>query len=280
MKFIPCLDAYTNNNKSLIERCLPVLGKMQVEVGSSVAPFTDLGQCALEDKRRFDLFSGVWGSVTSVTQEKSVLIETQTLDINLPFFVGDYCEGELLVFPNPDKNLQLNYFTHYVKDFFGKIVYVGALIDVPTCEKAIEMGVGALLAGGITSEAYRFAKTKGLSVGIFVGFGNTVSTPEVIYEILKKYSGRYVFIFGSPSTADGFLKIPVEKKFSDVEMKSTNEKPYFEKLKKGLRVLVLQEPYLGKVGLVSKVDADTVEIKFSGETEIISQVDVSNILAL
>lgn len=246
-----------------------------------VAPFdgriqkVEDGYLYEQEERDFWLLSGVWGEVVAVEKGKSVLLKTQTIDLHLAACTKISYAGELIVFPNPSKLLELQYLEKFSKDSFGKIIYLGDHVDVAAVEKAANLGVAGLLAGSAAREAFALAKENEMFLGIFSGFGE-IPTPKPVYDFLKEISNRFVFLQGSR----GIVRIPSPQRFSEDNVTAPNDLGSLTELREGLRVQVLSYPEFGKMGVVEKITEDgQIHVKLDQNSETIP-VQIPNILAL
>ncbi len=224
------------------------------------------------EERDHWLLPGVWGVVTDVSYNRSVLLKTQTVDIHVPVSVGDKTSGEMVVFPNPSDILTVNYFSNYIKSPEGKIVYTGNTINLEIIKKAQEMGINAILAGSADAEVYEYAKDNNVPLGLFSGFGD-MPTPHFIYDFINEISSRYVFLHSNKH----FLQIPVPE--DDTRFKSKKLKSILRFVKKGLKVQVLTSEYFGYIGTVDRVTKSSIFVKLHENDEVV-KVNPPNLLAV
>ena len=217
-----------------------------------------------ENERNYVLLSGVWGSVKSIYENKSVLMGTQTKDILFCTSTPYHTSGELVVFPNPSDILKKSYLENFIKGVRGKIIYIGHYVGIDVVKRAYELGASALVVGSAHSEVFDYAKSNNFPFGIFSGFGN-IKTPEDIYKFLSSISYRYVFFEGEKN----LLRVPVRVEditVSDVK-KSKNDtglvkQEIVKNIETGMKVQVLQDPYFGWVGKVDRVEESSIFVKF------------------
>jgi hypothetical protein len=240
---------------------------------------------------RHILLSGIWGTVHKVTENRAVLIKTQTRDLLLSASTQVSISGELVVFPNPMEILEKYYLESFSKNNEGKIVYVGHFADMEVVKRAWEMGAAAVLAGSAYRETFNYAKSRGLGFGLISGFGK-LETPEPIYKLLSIIAYRYVFLDGEKNT----LRIPhsMDDHVANVEAKNKNEKilqktskkiktgkkekitfvgltsgssksPVIREVTKGVDIVCLQSPNFGKIGTVDSVSQSSIFVKFNSE---------------
>ncbi len=268
---IPCLSKVTYRNNVLVERALPSKGLLNVSVGQVVKPFTELGKTT-----DFILLSGLWGTVEDVVPQHSVLLKTSLVDLHLVAGTLPYAEGELITFPRPGDVVQQQYLQKFGYSLSGKLVYVGDTVSLEALSMARTFGVAGILAGGCSKQVYDFAVQSGMFLGLFSGFGLTKTSCDV-YETLAGVSTRIAFA----SAEDHVLRIPVPLGFAP-ERLASHAFSVFKPLEIGLRVYVLQPPYLGDTGRVTQVlDAlngrVAVQLDSNGSTVDLS---VPNFLAL
>lgn len=212
-----------------------------------------------ESTKDYNLLSAVWGKVTDIVNDKSILITSNFKDILMPVTYGTEFSGELVVFPNPSELLIGSFLEKFTKDVSGKIFYVGGHISLQTIKKAHELNLTTLLAGSISTSAYAFAKEKGISVGIFEGFGS-LQTSQIIFDELKNISNRYVFFYPQQN----LLRIPVIHKLDHKKINNS-----FKLLKKGDLVQVFQDPHFGIIGYVDTIEESSILVKIPKNSKLV-----------
>jgi hypothetical protein len=242
---------------------------------------------------RYILLSGVWGTVHKVTENRAVLIKTQTRDLLLSASTQVSISGELVVFPNPMEILEKFYLESFSKSNEGKIVYVGHFADMEVVKRAVEMGAAAILAGSAYKETFNYAKSKRLGFGLISGFGK-LETPEPIYKLLSIIAYRYVFLDGEknvlriPHSMDDMVIAEENKKKKEnkkiVKKAKTAKKelvtsvapditiskpPLIREVVKGIDVVCLQAPNFGKIGTVDSVTQSSIFVKFGSEKAVV-----------
>lgn len=219
---------------------------------------TPLGYLFTQEERDFWLLSGVWGVVSAIKLPTTVYITARVLKVPLAFYHGDSTIKELIVFPNPDKTLDLEYLKRYVKNPSDKIVYVGHTIRKDLVLLATQLGVGVLLGGGITKEAFDLAKSINIAIGTFSGFGD-VFTPDKIYELLKSISDRHVFF----DVVTGGLIIPIPGDAVEAnEPKASATCSYVESTP-GQSVISLNKETFGQSGTIESVQPEAICVKLN-----------------
>jgi len=224
------------------------------------------------EERDYWLLPGVWGVVKDISQNRSVLLSTQTVDVHIPVACGGITSGELIVFPNPSEMLTVQYFNNYIKSAGGKIVYVGNNVSMDLIKTAHDLKIKSILAGSANKDVYDFAGEKGISLGLFVGFGN-INTPDSIYNFINEITNRYVFFYTHKNTLQ--VPVPSDGGFE----KNKKPKKILKYLKKGLTVQVLNSENFGQTGMVDRVSKSGIFVKLHENNEVI-QVRPPNLLII
>ena len=206
-----------------------------------------------EIESKYTLLAGVWGIVEKVSLNNSVLIKTQSKDINLIGSTKVTFGGELIVFPNPWESLEKYYLNEFSAGAGGKIIYVGNHVDTELLIEASKMGVGGILAGSCDRETFTFAKSRNICFGIFTGFGN-LETPEPVYDYLKSVSNRFILFMGEKN----ILRVPVPE-ISEEALKS-KQNPIIEVVP-GQKVVVLEKNYFGQIGEIDNVNEFSIFVR-------------------
>jgi hypothetical protein len=224
-----------------------------------------------QEKKDVWLLSGAWGQVSEVLSGTSATIQTQTVDINFIAYTQKYLMGELIVFPNPNELLDIEYMKNFSNNVQDKIIYVGHHIRKEVYDMAVELKVGGIVGGSIEKSLYSYAKNQSTAVAITTGFGN-YSTPVHIFEFLKTISNRHVFFDGE----NGYLRVPVP---SDNRFTVSATNSSLRVVKKGLSVLIFDKKNFGLTGDVEDVQGTKVYVKLNKSGETVD-TEVPNLFAL
>lgn len=236
----------------------PFNGYLEKDVDNNVWIYKETG-------REFVLLSGVWGTIKNIVDKRSILVETTSKDFLLPIVCGKTSPGELIVFPNPSDLLIGSFLENFTKDVSGKIFYIGGHIGLQTVMKAKDLNLNTLLAGSISKEAYGFAKSQGLNIGIFEGFGE-IPTSKMVFDELKNISNRFVFF----DVENRILRVPMPSK-----LEITSVKKPLKLLKIGDTVQIFEVPYFGLMGTVDTIKESSILVKIPKNTKLI-EVSVPN----
>lgn len=310
----PVFRRILHANAVLVERALPLSGKLHVKKGDTVLPFDSMGECSFshnhfllpanftpvkmpvereffyigaslgrlgskriiapyngflfqtqgkkyvfqESESKFNLLSGVWGTVENIRANYSVLLRTKTKDIVLSASTKNSISGELVVFPNPSPLVESDYLDKFVKNPMGKVVYLGNTAPIESLVHAQKLKVSAVLVGSCDKKVFNYAKAQNLCLGIISGFGNLATPPEV-YKLLNVVAHRQVFLQGERN----LLRIPMQDEVvAEVE---TSIKP----VTTGATIISFQSTQFGRVGTVDSVAENSIFVRFDKEKELV-----------
>jgi len=254
------------------------IGDTVGRVGRNVvtAPFdgylerTKTGLLLRQENRDYWLLSGVWGEVKDVVGKNSVLIDNKMMNVIFAACTNVSYAGELVVFPNPSELLEMQYLEKFEKETFGKIIYIGDFANSEVISRAVELGVGGVLAGSADRSTFSVAKSSGMFLGVFNGFGH-IPTPEYIFNELKEISNRYVFLQGER----GLLRVPLPRE-SEIDEKLCE---IFRKVEEGLRIQLLDKSNFGLVGIVDSIQGEDLYVILDGSKKSV-KVQIANVLSL
>lgn len=218
------------------------------------------------------LLPGVWGEITDILDNRSVLIKTQAVDLHVPVTTSANLSGELIVFPNPSEILAAQYFNNYLKSSAGKIVYVGHTVSMDIIKTAERMNVGTVLGGSADKEVFDYAVANNIGLGLFSGFGE-INTPDFVFDFINNVSNRYVFFYANRNV----LQIPIPPD-DEMSMKS-GPKSVLRYVKKGLKVQLLNSNNFGQIGVVDRVSKFSIFVKLDDKDDVV-EVTPPNLLAI
>lgn len=251
--------------------------------------------------KKEDLPAGVYGIVELVDDQKGqIIIRTQASIIHGIFGSGKLRDGILRRIGKRDELVGKTYIK---PDLSEQILIGGSLVFKDTIASAISSGVSGLVVGGMNSKDYKgmaggrlvFPKKLendiGISIMVCEGFGS-VPIGLDIDEILKKFEGKFVSIDGNAAC----LYLPSFESSSLIKVRNVHLPPIQPglnlfntlsdiDLRKGLKVRIVGNSYLGTIGKLIAIDQTQTLIPsgiktFIGTLETKSkkiQVPVANI---
>ena len=216
--------------------------------------------------RPVDLRAYVDGTVVEVRPNEGVVVETRGAFIQGILGVGGEVCGELAVLGDgPGAMVEPAQLDASLK---GKIVVVGAFISSALFKRAAELGVEALIGGGLDDSDLRELLGRDLGVAITgheeikpiliitEGFGH-IPMARATYELLRSRIGRRASASGATQIRAGVLRpeivVPDDAAATPDAAAARPAEP--EGLKVGSRVRIIREPYFGVLGAVSDLPA-------------------------
>ena len=212
-----------------------------------------------------EVFAYVDGTVVDLIPEEGIVVETSGAFVQGIFGVGGECWGTLqLLVDSPDQSIDSG---RIGPECRGKIVVGGGLISSEAIQRAREVGVAALVAGGIRDHVLRDllgydlgvaitgAEAIGLTVVVTEGFGDIAMAGKT-FDILRSCAGREASISGATQIRAGVLRpeiiVPGRATAApaadpvDAQMGAGEA----EGMKAGDPLRVIRDPYFGRIGRV------------------------------
>ena len=255
----------------------PITG--EVENISSVT-----GQLLLREPRiPIELKAFMDGKITDIILNEGVKIQTKAAYIQGIFGIAGETIGKLKVLAkSPDYIVKPQDLKPEYKD---TIIVTGALAPYETILKAKELGIKAIITGGIDDRDLK--KILGYDIGVAItghenlgitlvvteGFGN-IKMAKKTFELLQQYDGHKASVHGKTQIRAGVMRpeviIPID--FKDSDLKFTAPKP--STLEIGSTIRVIREPNFGKIGKITalpeelkKVESETLVRILEAELE-------------
>ena len=236
------------------ERTAPVSGT--IETVSSVT-----GQVILRGAPvPLQLDAYLAGCVTEVMEREGCIIEADATFVQGIFGIGGETHGPLrLAVGSPDAELTAE---SIESDMEGMVVVGGARVREAAIEKARDVGVSALVVGGIDDrDLERFlgydlgvaitgAEQVGLTLVVTEGFGD-IAMAERTFGLLRTREGARTAVNGATQIRAGVMRPEVVIPFgADDVAPATPEADALHELNVGVRVRIVREPYFGSLGEV------------------------------
>jgi len=219
------------------------------------------GQLLLREPRiPIQLKAFVDGKVTEIIPEEGVKIQTKSAYIQGIFGIAGETIGTIKVLAKSPEDIVKP--DQIKEEHKGTIVVTGALALYDTIQKAKQLGVKAIITGGIDDRDLK--KILGYDIGVAItghenlgitlivteGFGN-IKMAKKTFELLKAYDGHKASVHGKTQIRAGVMRpeiiIPIE--FKDSELQVSVPKP--STLEIGSTIRVIREPNFGKIGKIT-----------------------------
>jgi len=255
----------------------PVAGTVE-----SVSALT--GQVLLrEPPRLLPIKAYIKGKVVEVTPGFGVTIESEGTFIQGIFGIGGETNGEIVMaVASPDEDLT----AEAIKDTHkGKIVIGGRHAGLAAIKRAIELGVNAIVVGGIHDRDLRqllgydigvaVTGTEQLGVTVIVteGFG-TIPMAESTFKLLSSRNGEKASVSGATQIRAGVMRpeiiVPGFSK-NVTECKKDQSRGWIEP---GDPIRVIREPHFGVIGTVKSLPPELTVIGSESRARVL-EVELS-----
>ncbi len=236
----------------------------------SVSPAT--GNAVLREPRiPVEIKAFIDGVVTDVIPDEGVIIENRSAYIQGIFGLAGETSGEIkMLAKSPDDHLDPASIT---PDCKGKVIVAGALCSLEAIKKAAQIGVAAIISGGVDDQDLK--KLLGYDIGVAItghekigvtlivteGFG-PITMAKNTFELLKKFQGRKASVHGFTQIRAGVMRpeviIPLPMKegeeliVKDAEMAS---------LEIGSLIRVIRQPDFGEIGRITELPEPLTEVE-------------------
>ena len=217
------------------------------------------------------------GIVIDTVPNEGVVVETFGTYIQGIFGVGGETIGSIaIVSDQPSDELTAE---HIVSEHKEKILVGGSLVTTDAIQKAVQIGVHGIIAGGIDDADLREllgyelgvaitgSEELGITLVITEGFGS-ISMAERTFNLLKEREGMKTSINGATQIRAGVVRpeilIPLVPE--DVD---TNDASHIGMLEIGSPVRVIREPHFGKLGHVSELPVELQQLETEAQVRVL-----------
>jgi hypothetical protein len=225
-----------------------------------------------------DVSAYIKGTVADVVPEEGAIIETRCAMVQGIFGVGGERHGTIqIVVSGPSEVLDAQ---HIKPEHAGKILVGGAGVTFAALQKATEVGVVGLVAGGVKdSDLIKFL---GFDIGVAItgqenitltllvteGFG-FLNIAERTFELLKSLEGKQASLNGATQIRAGVIRpeiiVPIAE---DVALAQAKKEAFL--LEIGVPIRVIREPYFGRLGTVTGLPHQLVALESGTEVRVLN----------
>ena len=214
-----------------------------------------------------DVKAYIDGKVVEADEGEHVTVEVTGSFIQGIFGVGGETYGRIVVASKtPDDILDENSFTEGMK---GAVVAGGSLITYDGLQKAIAVGVNAVVVGGFDDADLK--KFLGFDLGVAItgheelgltlvlteGFGQ-IPMADKTFALLKECEGKNASVNGATQIRAGVMRPEIiVARDEEASMKENEAKLILDI---GTRVRVIREPYFGMFGTVTALPAELTKL--------------------
>jgi len=213
----------------------------------------------------------VAGEVVEVLPQTGAVIETNAAFLQGIFGIGGEQHGVLrLVTSTPDQDLTPELITAEMQ---GQIVIAGQRIHGATVQRARDVGVKGLIAGGIDDQdlkeilgydlgvAITGSEKIGLTIIVTEGFGQ-IAMARRTFDLLESLSGKLASINGATQIRAGVLRpeivVPLPESSQPL---ATAARVGGGTLQVGTSVRLIRDPWFGELGTVSALPVDPHQLE-------------------
>lgn len=236
------------------------------------------------------------GKVVEVLPNEGVVIAAEVAFVQGIFGIGGETFGPIrLACKTHEQELTADLITDDMK---GCVIVGGARMHYPAIQKAIKVGVAAIISGGLDDSDLKevlghdlgVAITGGEKIGITLivteGFGDIAMAGRT-FDLLKNHEGHEVSVNGATQIRAGVMRPEVVVPLAaDTDVSRAGARNVAGLLELGTSVRIIRDPYFGLIGSVSELPpepaalesgskARVLEIKLdSGETVTVPRANV------
>ena len=217
------------------------------------------------------------GTITETIPNEGVTVETYGTYIQGIFGVGGETLGNLVVVANsPSEELTAD---QVLPEHKNNILVGGSLVTTDAIQKAIQLGVHGLIAGGIDDADLRQllgyelgvaitgSEELGITLVITEGFGS-IAMAERTFALLKQREGMKTAINGATQIRAGVVRpeivIPLVTETENIDIDAPAGT-----LEIGSPVRVIREPHFGKLGRVTALPIELQKLETEAEVRVL-----------
>ncbi|HET6675299.1 MAG TPA: hypothetical protein VFG71_08170, partial [Nitrospiraceae bacterium] len=249
----------------------PITGTIE-----SLSPIT--GQVLFrEPPRMLDVLAYVDGTIVEVHAQQGVTIETSCSLVQGIFGIGGETSGEIIMgVTRPEETLVPVNLTPAMK---GKVVIGGAFLSADTMARAKQVGVAALVIGGIHDKDLRAllgydlgvaitgTEQVGFTLVLTEGFG-TIPMATKTFRLLAAHAGQKASVSGATQIRAGVIRpeIIIPQAASPMAAASASQR---EGIRIGDPVRIIRDPLFGVIGEVSRLPSELQTIPTESEVRVL-----------
>jgi len=218
--------------------------------------------------RPVELTAYVRGKIVEVIPEEGVVIETPAALVQGIFGIGGEREGTIHIMPEPDRTIEPK---DVAAQLAGKIIVGRRLITGEALKKAARAGVVGVVCGGIVDK--ELIELLGYEIGVAItgdeavgvtlvlteGFGE-IRMAQKTFDLLKSLEGQASSINGATQIRAGVIRPEIIVPHRDASGPA-QEAAGGGELKIGSHIRVIREPHFGRLGTVTALPPELVQIE-------------------
>ena len=217
------------------------------------------------------------GKVIEIMPREGAVIETNAAFIQGIFGIGGEVHGDIqVVVSDNDQTLEADMIT---EEHNNKVLISGNMVTLDALKKAVEMGVAAIVSGGVrhddlttfTGEEIGVAITGqeevGLTLIITEGFG-MMNMSLRTFELLKEFDGFNASVNGTTQIRAGVLRPEIIIPHDIVE--EDGGEGISQGMVPGTPIRIIRQPYFGAIGVVHSLPVELQRLESESAVRVVS----------
>lgn len=218
------------------------------------------------------------GRVLEVVPDQGVVVESRGTLIQGIFGIGGEATGEIaMVSSSPREVLDEDSLS---ADLQGRVVVGGSLVTGAALEKAVQLGIRGVVAGGFDDQDLRRFlghdlgvaitghENLGVSLIVTEGFGRIDMAPRT-YGLLKRHQGQRASINGATQIRAGVIRPEVIIPHQGTASQSLDQ-PGEQGMDVGSTVRIIRNPWFGKLGRVASLPSEPARLDSGSRARVVS----------
>ena len=216
------------------------------------------------------------GKVIEIMPREGAVIETNAAFIQGIFGIGGEVHGDIkVIVSGNDQTLDADLITEEHND---KVLISGNMVTLAALKKAVEMGVAAIVSGGVrhddlttfTGEEIGVAITGqeevGLTLIITEGFGRMNMSLRT-FELLKEFDGYRASVNGTTQIRAGVLRPEIIVPHDILEEDAGDG--VSQGMVYGTPIRIIRQPYFGAIGVVHSLPVELQRLESESAVRVI-----------
>jgi hypothetical protein len=218
------------------------------------------------------------GEIIEVLPNEGVIIQTHAAFIQGIFGISGETHGEIrIAVDNPEEVLDESDIS---QDDAGKVLIGGSRVTIGAIKKGVQIGVSAIVAGGIRHDdltgfigeeigvAITGQEEVGITVIITEGFGK-MAMNESTFNLFKEFDGYMASVNGTTQIRAGVLRpeiiIP-----HDLEPQRRSGEELASGMVPGTPIRIIREPYFGAIGEVHSLPVELQRLESESMVRVVN----------
>jgi len=217
------------------------------------------------------------GRVVEVAEAEGVTVETYGTFVQGIFGIGGETDGQIaMAVDDPSQELTAD---HIKPEHKGKVIIGGSLVRHRALTRAAELGVRAIVVGGINDADLRAflgydigvaitgTEEKGVTLVVTEGFGRMTMAKKT-FNLLKSKQGLKASVNGATQIRAGVMRpeviVPLEGRAQADEVHKSDSG-----LELGMAIRVIRHPYFGRIGKVAALPHELQKLESESHARVL-----------